>query len=122
MKTANILGSILGIAFSVFATNSLKPTSLAAFILIATWTSAPFIFALILSLIHQNKKGISVGIFLLLLVDLIFFIDIRYWHPDAQGGIAFMGLPFIGAIVIAISINVVKTRNPFDEVAATRRK
>lgn len=103
-----------GIVFAVIATTCLKPTSSIAFILFAAWTSAPFIVALILSLTHENKKGIGAGIYLSLGIGFFMFIDIRYWHPDAQGGIAFLGLPIICAIIIVTAINIVnghKTRN-----------
>lgn len=114
MITANIVGSLIGIAFAVIATAGLNPTSIIAFIIFAAWTSAPFIVALILSLTHENKKGIGIGIYLSLCIGLLMFIDIRYWHPDAQGGIAFLGLPIICAIIIITAVNIVnghKTRN-----------
>ena len=105
---ANILGSLLGIVFAVVATASLKPTSILAFITIAAWTAAPFIGALILSLAQKNNIGIGIGIYLSLLIGIFMFVDIRYWHPDPQGGIAFLVLPIIFVAIIAASKAIVK--------------
>lgn len=110
MTTANILGSLLGIVFAMIATASLKPTSILAFTIIAGWTAAPFIGALIFNRAHKNNLGVGVGIYLSLGIGVLFFIDVRYWHPDPQGGIAFLLLPLIFAAVITGSMAIVNKK------------
>jgi len=95
--------------FAVISTASLKPTSILAFILITGWTAAPFIGALILGSANKNNRGIGVGIYLSLGIGALFFIDVRYLHPDPQGGIAFLLLPIIFAAVITGSMAIAKT-------------
>lgn len=107
MKTANILGALLGVAFSVMATASLGVTSILAFVLFAGWTAAPFLGAAIMGLTLKNKTGAGIGIYLSLVTGILAFIDIRYWHPDPQGGIAFIMLPIIFLVIIAVSMAIV---------------
>jgi hypothetical protein len=108
MITADVLGALLGMLFAVIATASLEPTSILAFILIAGWTAAAFIGSLIFSRTRKDNRGIGVGIYLSLGIGVLFFFDVRYWHPDAQGGIAFLLLPIIFAAIIAGSITIAK--------------
>jgi hypothetical protein len=117
---ANILGALLGILFSVVATASLKPTSVLAFILIALWTAAPFMGVLIFSRAHKNIRGMGIGIFLSLGIGVLSFIDVRYWHPDAQGGIVFLFLPIIFVAVITGSIAIDKKHNMSDSFFSKR--
>lgn len=108
MITANILGSLLGIVFAIIATASLKPTSILAFTIIAGWTAAPFVVALIFDRAHKNTIGIGAGIYLSLGIGVLFFIDVRYWHPDPQGGLAFLLMPIVFAAVITGSMAINK--------------
>lgn len=106
MLIANIFGSLLGMVFGLTATLNLKPTSLVALLLISLWTAAPFIGTLILTLTHNNQIGTGASIYLSLFVNILVFLDIRYWHPDPQGAIAFLGLPIIAVVIIALTMTV----------------
>ena len=110
MLIANIVGSLLGVVFGLIATLKLKPTSVVAFALFSTWTAAPFISTLILTLKHKNQPGIGVAIYLALLINILVFFDIRYWHPDPQGAIAFLGLPIISVVIIALTMTMINKK------------
>jgi hypothetical protein len=110
MLTVNVWGSLLGVVLALISTIMLKPTSGVAFIVFLTWTAAPFIGGMILTLKHKNQIGIGAGIYLSLLVNILFFCDIRYWHPDPQGPIALLCLPIISVGLIAVSVAMIKKK------------
>jgi len=93
------------------AIESLKPTSILAFVIFATWSCAPFITTFILSLTHKNIIGIGVAVYLSLLIGAVLFFDVKYWHPDPQGGIAVLMLPIVFFGIIIGSINLIKVKN-----------
>jgi len=111
MKSINITGSVIGIALAILAIESLKPSSIIAFLIFSVWSCAPFILTLVLSFTHQNKKGVGVAIYLSLLIGMVLFFDIKYWHPDPQGGIAVLILPFVFFAVIMVSTSLIKVKN-----------
>lgn len=110
MKAINILGSTIGITLTIMAIESLKPSSNLAFAIFAAWSCAPFILTFILSITHQNRIGVGVAIYLCLLIGMLSFFDIKYWHPDPQGGIAVLMLPFVFFAVIMGSISFIKVK------------
>jgi len=110
MRPVNITGSIVGIVLTLMAIYSLKPSSTLAFIIFASWSASPFILTLVLSFVHKNIFGVGVSIYLSVLIDFLLFMDIRYWHPDPQGGIAFVILPFILFLVIIGSVFLIKIK------------
>ena len=111
MKPINIIGSIIGIALTIMAIESLKPSSNIAFAIFAAWSCTPFILTFILSITHQNIIGVRVAIYLCLLISMLLFFDIKYWHPDPQGGIAVLILPFVFFAVIMGSISFIQVKN-----------
>ena len=111
MKPINIIGSIIGIALTIMAIESLKPSSNIAFAIFAAWSCTPFILTFILSIIHKNIIGVGVAIYLCLLIGMLLFFDIKYWHPDPQGGIAVLILPFVFFAVIMGSISFIPVKN-----------
>lgn len=111
MKAINIIGSIVGIALTIIAINSLKPSSTLAFAIFSAWSCSPFILTFVLSITHKNIVGVGVAIYLSLLVGLLLFLDIKYWHPDPQGGIAILILPFVFFAVIMGSTRLIKVKN-----------
>lgn len=111
MKLINIIGSLIGIALTIMAVNSLKPSSTLAFTIFAAWSSSPFILTFILSITHKNIVGVGAATYLSLLVGLLLFLEITYWHPDPQGGIAILVLPFVLFAVIIGSTSLIKVKN-----------
>lgn len=84
---------------------SLKPSSFLALAIFSFWTSAPFIGLLILTLQkYKDPIGVCIAIYLSLAANILFFLDIKYWHPDPQGAIAFLGLPILSVIIITITL------------------
>ncbi|WP_126452926.1 hypothetical protein [Sulfuriflexus mobilis] len=111
MKPINIIGSIVGIALTILSINSLKPSSDLAFAVFAVWSCSPFILTFVLSITHKNIIGVTVAIYLSLLVGLLLFLEITYWHQDPQGGIAILMLPFVLFAVIMGSTSLIKEKN-----------
>jgi len=111
MKILNVIGSIMGIIFTLLAVQALKPSTNFAFAIFAAWSCAPFILTFVLNVIHKNKVGIVVGVYLSLLIGAIAFFDIKYWNPDPQGGIVILMLPFVFFVVIIGSINLIKLKS-----------
>lgn len=111
MKLINIICSIIGITLTIIAINSLKPSSTLAFAIFAAWSCSPFILTFILSITHKNIIGTGVAIYLSLLIGLLLFLDIKYWHPDPQGGVAVLMLPFVFFAVIMGSTSLIKVKN-----------
>lgn len=106
--TGNMVSSLLGIGFSVFATVSLEPTSILNFFVLTAWTSMPFLVSL--NIASKKKTRMGVGVHLSLAVWVIGFIDIKYLHPDPQGGIAILMLTFICLAIIGASIAIVNAK------------
>lgn len=106
--TGNMVSSLLGIGFSVFATVSLEPTSILNFFVLTAWTSMPFLVSL--NIASKKKTRMGVGVHLSLAVWVIGFLDIRYLHPDPQGGIAILMLTFICLAIIGASIAIVNAK------------
>ena len=104
--TGNMVSSLLGIGFSVFATVSLEPASILNFLFITAWTSMPFLISL--NIASKKKTRMGIGVHLSLAVWVISFLDIRYLHPDPQGGIAILMLTFICLAIIGVSIAIAK--------------
>jgi len=111
MKAINLISSTIGIALTIMAIESLKPSSNLAFAIFSAWSCTPFILTFILSITHQNRIGVGVAIYLCLLIGMLLFFDIKYWHPYPQGGIAVLILPFVFFAVIMGSTSFIMVKN-----------
>jgi hypothetical protein len=111
MRTAGVVGSILGIAISLYAIRELKPTSPLAHLAFAAWTSAPFLMMLFVSLRSRYPAGAVVGVWLCLAGYVYALIDAIVLHPDAQGGLAILFLPIylVGLFLCSMFVAIVFT-------------
>ncbi len=113
MRTAGVVGSILGIGIvvSMFAIHMSISKSPLGFFLFAAWDSTPFLFMLVVSLVSKYRVGVVVSVYLSLAACAFLLMEIFVWHPDAQGGIALFFLPLYltGLFIFSMFVAVVVT-------------
>lgn len=103
-----LAGLVMAIALcaTIYFTLALKPSSLNAFIFLATWLSVPYL-AMGIGLFFLHKHGGASVYWWTLAVfisagGIIYLLDVIYWHRDAQGAIAVVMTPILQMVAGAI--------------------
>ena len=109
MKLPTILTSLvvaIALCATIYCTLALKPNSINAFILFATWLSAPYLAMVIgLYFLHMRAGASVYWCALAVLIStggIIYLLDVIYWHRDAQGAIAVVMTPILQMIACGI--------------------
>jgi hypothetical protein len=103
-----LAGLVMAIALcvTIYFTLALKPSSLNAFLFLATWLSAPYLAMGIGPFFLHKHGGASVYWCLLAVFisagGIIYLMDVIYWHRDAQGAIAVEMTPILQMAACAI--------------------
>ena len=116
MRTAGVVGSILGIgivvsAFAMSAIHGSISDSPLGFFLFAAWALAPFLFMLVVSLVSKYRVGVVVSVYLCLAACALALMWTIVWYPDAQGALLILFLPLYltGLFIFSMFVAVVVT-------------
>ncbi|WP_374285074.1 hypothetical protein [Novosphingobium sp.] len=107
-----LVAASLGIAacISVGFVQSLKPVSAGAYLFWSSWLVLPYLgLGAAMFLARRKARSSSMVQGTAMIVSIagpLLLADAVFWHPDAQGGIAVLMVPFVQAGLAAILLPV----------------